>query len=597
MNDQTQLIKDRVDIADLLQEYIKLTPAGVNNFKALCPFHSEKTPSLMVSRDKQIWHCFGCGEGGDIFSWVQKIEGIDFPEALRILAKKANVQLEFRSVDPQVASNKTKLYDINRAAAEYWHDLLQKDKAAQPVRDYLSQREVSEATVETWQLGWSRDSWDDLLQYLTAQGFAENDIFDAGLITRSDKKNSYYDRFRNRLLFPITDHHGQIVGFSGRTMADDTAKYINTPQTLIYNKSRVLYGLDKTKTAIRKQQYAILVEGNMDVISVWQAGTQNVIGVSGTALTSEQIALLKRYTNNVMIAFDADSAGQKAALRGLDLAWQAGLNVKIIALSTGKDPDECIRTDKQVWLDAIKNAVGIMDYYFQVVLKDLDLQRSDHKKQAAAELLPIIARLPDAIDRAHYLQKLADILSVGINILEDKINNLRNNIKTPGQARQEPEATPKLPADSMRQLSERILALLLWQPVKIGVVIDDLLPDDFLDDTWRNIYKQLVIYYNKEDSKQSSDLSKFLIAENNEWQEPIGTLELLAAKDFGSLTDLEVERELSQLVKRLRREALHRKNELLNQQLKQAEQMNDEVKVNELTEQLNKNIQAIHNLS
>ncbi|OIO47142.1 MAG: DNA primase [Parcubacteria group bacterium CG1_02_37_51] len=589
MQDNTEAIKQRIDITDLVQEYIKLTPAGANNFKANCPFHNEKTPSFMVSKDKQIWHCFGCGEGGDIFSWVQKMEGVDFPEALRILAKKANVELQWQQ--PELSSAKTKLLDICKAASNYWHELLIKDEQAKFVRDYLEERQIQSETILIWQLGWARESWDDLLNYLKEQGFKEQDIFDAGLIIKSEKKNSYYDRFRNRLTFPITNHHGQVVGFTARTMANEEAKYINTPQTVIYNKSNILYGLEKAKSAIRKQNYTILVEGNMDVITVWQVGTQNVVGVSGTALTLEQVSLLKRYSPNVMIAFDSDSAGQKASLRGLDIAWQEGLNVKIIKLKAGKDPDECIKQDKQLWLQSIKEAVNIIDYYFEMTIADLDLQRSDHKKKAAVSLLPVIARLPDAIDRIHYLQKLADLINISVNVLEDKINSLKKQEGTIVQT--EEKSAPMIKRDPLELLTRRIIAILLWQPSKISLVIDRLLPEELSGESYQTIYKELVIHYNKgawqgQEAAQARQTAEALFIDKKEILDKVNTLSLLAVKDFQENTDHELDYEIDLLITRLKEENKKNIRQKISDELSQADARGDRQKVDELLERLNK---------
>lgn len=597
MLSQTEEIKARVDLVDLIQEYIKLTPAGVDNFKALCPFHNEKTASFMVSKDKQIWHCFGCSEGGDIFTWLEKTEGMDFPEALRVLAKKANVKLEYHQ--PESSNEKTKLLDVCKQTTDYWHDLLLKDKQAEFVRDYLSERGLQKETILEWQLGWAKDSWDDLMNHLKELGYSEKEIFNAGLIVKSDQGKGYYDRFRNRLIFPINNHHGQVVGFTGRTMADEDAKYINSPQTLIYSKSYILYGIAKAKSYIRKQDYAILVEGNTDVIAVSQAGTKNVVGISGTALTIEQINILKRYSNNVMIGFDADSAGQKATLRGLDLAWQQGMNVKIIKLKAGKDPDACIKEDKQLWLDSIKEAINIIDYYFEIILKDLDLSRSDHKKKAAIGLLPIIAKLPDVIDRSHYIQKLAARLAVSDKILEDKINSLRSKGKRGQPQIKEPVIKRQ---DTVEMLSERILAILLSYPKKISLIINELLPEDFKEKAFQEIYKELVIYYNKDsfsdlDRQEAQKKVGELFKDKSDLLEQVSRLELLANKDFYSLTDHEIERELEQLTKRFKKESKVATLRSLSDELKEAEAVGKNEVVNELLVKINKLNQEINSLS
>jgi len=593
MLNQTEEIKDRIDLVEVIQEYIKLTPAGVNNFRALCPFHNEKTPSMMISKDKQIWHCFGCGEGGDVFTWLQKMEGMDFPEALRILAKKANIKLEYNQ--PELSTKKTKLLDISKQAIEYWHNLLLKDVNAESVRKYLEGRGLKQETILEWQLGWSRDSWDDLLKHLKSLGYEDKDIADAGLISQSQKDNKYYDRFRNRLIFPIHNHHGQPVGCSARTMANEDAKYINTPQTQIYNKSLILFGLDKAKTHIRRQDYTILVEGNMDVITVSQAGTKNVVAVSGTALTLEQIHLLKRYSKNVMIAFDADQAGQRAALRGLDLAWQEGLNVKIIVLKAGKDPDECIKQDKQLWLDSIKGAVNIIDYYFKITLQDLDLTRSDHKKKAAIVLLPIIAKLPDAIDRTHYIQKLASFIAVDDKILEDKINNIPSSNSKVVQGNVGAPVIKQL--NAVQMLTDRVLAMLLFDVKLLEAIEQKLMPEDFHDETAGSIYKELVIQYNKGTFSNTEYSINDIFKDTPELIKQVNILILLASSEFSKLTELEKVRELEQLVDRFKIEGLKVKATKLDDLIQQAEAAGDDTKVNQLIAQKDKLNQDVHHLT
>src|SRR3989338_897873 len=354
MANNIEEIKQKVDIVDLLGEYVKLTPAG-SNFKANCPFHQEKTASFMVSPERQSWHCFGCGLGGDHFTFIQQIEGVDFPEALRILANRAGVKLE--SFKPEEHNQKTRLLDLLKALTEYWQKLLWEDPSAGFVRDYLAKRGVAGETAKEYALGYAAESWDNAIKFLQNKGYSLKEIAEAGA-SMVGEKGRPYDRFRNRLMFPICDVHGNVVGFTGRKMneEDKGGKYVNSPQTPVYNKSQVLYNLDLAKAEIRRLGYVILVEGNMDALSCYQAGTKNAVAVSGTALTEEQIKLIKRFTNNVMIAFDADAAGLNANLRGVDLAWQAGLNVKVINLSGGKDPDELIKENPDKWKESVKKS-------------------------------------------------------------------------------------------------------------------------------------------------------------------------------------------------------------------------------------------------
>jgi DNA primase len=363
----TQTIKDKLDIVQIIGEYITLKKAGAN-WKANCPFHNEKSPSFMVQAEKQIWHCFGCSKGGDVFTFVQEIEGLDFRETLKLLAKRAGVELS-KSYNETDSSERNRLLAINTAAAYFFHRMLLDMDASKPARDYLERRGMKAETVEAWQVGFVPDQWDLLTKYLLKKGHGINDLVTAGLTIKRDNADpasgrGYYDRFRGRVMFPICDVHGNVVGFTGRVLVETEfsgGKYVNTPQTPLYDKSRVLYGIHKAKTAIKSEDLAVLVEGQMDVIACHQAGMANVVAASGTALTAEQIKILKRYTTTVAMAFDADSAGQNAGKRGAGVALEEGMNVKVIQIPSGfaKDADECLKKDKAVWFKAVAGATSV----------------------------------------------------------------------------------------------------------------------------------------------------------------------------------------------------------------------------------------------
>lgn len=454
LNSQVDEIKSKLDIVDVIQEYIQLKPAGAN-WKANCPFHNEKTPSFMVSRDKQIFHCFGCGEGGDVFTFVQKIENVDFPEALNLLAQKAGVKL--KKLDPAMGSQKTKLMDICRLAAEFFHKALLSSREGQLARDYVAKRKLSPETLEEFKIGYAPDSWDLLLNLLRRRGYQDNDIFLAGLEVKNGR-GQLYDRFRQRLMFPINDNHGNVVGFTGRILdsskENQGGKYVNTPQTLIYNKSLVVYGLDKAKQEIKKQDLAVVVEGNMDVIASHQAGVKNVIASSGTALTLEQLKILQRYTNNIALCFDADLAGQTAAERGIDTALSLGINVRIITLPKDlngqavKDPDDCIKQGVGYWQEAIKKSQQVMEFYFAKVFQRFDPNDSVGKKEIAAKLLKQIAKLPSRLEQNHWLGQLSGKLGVPDAIMQETFKNYQ--IKAQGQA--ESEQAWQGPGKSREQL-------------------------------------------------------------------------------------------------------------------------------------------------
>ncbi|MFA6504325.1 MAG: DNA primase [Patescibacteria group bacterium] len=339
-------IKSRLDIADVVGEYLQLKPAGSGSFKANCPFHQEKTPSFYVNRPRQSWHCFGCNIGGDMISFVQQIEGMEFMEALEHLAQKAGVQLP--SYNPETQGLKKRLQEVNDVVAKLMQQYLINDTEATTAREYVKKRGIDDLTADLWRLGYAPKDWSKFEKKLYEKGFTAQELIQAGVASPSERGQGIYFRFRERLMFPICEAMGHIVGFTGRILtAEKVAKYVNTPETTLYKKSVVLYGLDKAKGDIKRDDLAIIVEGNMDALTSHQLGVTNVVASSGTALTQEQLTLIKRYSNNIAIAFDMDPAGLNATLRGLDLARQMDFSIHVIRYdqNLAKDPDELIRKD------------------------------------------------------------------------------------------------------------------------------------------------------------------------------------------------------------------------------------------------------------
>jgi DNA primase len=474
----TQLIKDKVDVVDLIGEYVQLKPAG-SSHKGLCPFHREKSPSFMVSRERQSWHCFGCGKGGDVFSFVQEIEGMEFVEALKLLATRAGVQLTNVREDTN-KNQKNRLKEINDEAARFFHNFLLKIGAAEPARAYLKRRGVKDQTIVAWQIGFIADQWDLLTQYLLKKGFSIDDLVASGLTIKRDNadpvsKRGFYDRFRGRVMFPIWDVHGTVVGFTGRVLVETEysgGKYVNTPQTLVYDKSRVVFGLDKAKQEIKHKDLVVMVEGQMDVIACHEAGMTNVVATSGTALTDEQVQLLKRYSNNVAIAFDADAAGQAAAKRGIDIALAAGMNIRIIQIpeGAGKDPDECIKKNPAVWFAAVEQARDIMEWYFARAFAGVDVANPKNKQHIAESLLPEITRIPYAVEQDFWFRELSSRLGVDVTVLKEDTKRLKiaqkptpkaNSTFSAGQAVPEPVAPPPT---RLGLLTERLTSLLVKYP-------------------------------------------------------------------------------------------------------------------------------------
>lgn len=418
-------IKARIDIVELVQSYVKLQKAGVN-FKANCPFHSEHTPSFFVTPSRQIWHCFGCGLGGDIFKFIMQIEGMDFPEALKLLAGRANVVL--KREDPAIRSERNRLYDICALATEIFEKAFM---LTPEVKAYMANRGVSDETIRAFRIGYSPESWDFLLKNLTQRKFSPEDIEKAGLaIKSSDGSGRHYDRFRSRIMFPIMDINSRVIGFGGRIYenpesgqpsfakaSEGQAKYINSPQTLIYDKSRVLYGFDKAKNEIRTQNRAVIVEGYMDCIMSHQAGVVNTVAVSGTALTPQQLTMLKRLCDTISCSFDSDLAGQSATKRSLALASQFEFERLVIRIPSGKDPADTVLENPAAWREAVKDAKPVVEFYFEKIFREQDPATAAGKKAIGTVLLPLLADISNEVEKAHWIAELAKRLDISESVI------------------------------------------------------------------------------------------------------------------------------------------------------------------------------------
>jgi DNA primase len=425
-------IKQRLDIVEVISSYVALKKAG-RNYKGICPFHAEKTPSFVVFPDTQSWHCFGaCGTGGDVFTFVMRQENLDFSGALQLLAQRAGVSLKPRT-EADLAEDKLKkrLHEINETAAQYFHNLLSNSIEGERARSYLTQREVNRETISRFQLGYALDDWQALGDYLQERGYQREDLLAAGLIIEREDGSGHYDRFRGRLIVPIRDERGGVVGFGARALDDSTPKYINSPQTPVFDKSTILFGLDLAKGAIRREGLAIIVEGYVDVLMAHQHEIANVVASMGTALTEAQLRLLKRFSQRFALALDADAAGHQATLRSMALAQETladrvvpvptprglikyeshlDIDIRIITLPPGQDPDKVIRESPALWAELIENALPIVEYYFQVITSELDLDSPKGKAEAVRRLMPVIQEIGNAVERTHYIQKLARLV-------------------------------------------------------------------------------------------------------------------------------------------------------------------------------------------
>jgi DNA primase len=418
-------VKQRVDIVEFVSQYVTLQKAG-RNFKGLCPFHSEKHPSFFVFPEQQSWHCFGaCGTGGDIFSFVMKKEGIDFGQGLRLLAQRAGITLgPVEAPSKAEDERKQRLFQINELATEYYHHLLSVTKIGAPARSYLTKRRVMPETIKEFRLGFSPDAWETIKNYLLGKSYTEEELVEAGLVIEKEEGGSY-DRFRNRLMFPICDIQGQVTGFGARVLDDSLPKYINSPQTPIFDKSNSLYGIDKGKLVIRKKNSVIIVEGYMDVVTAHQHGWQNVVGSMGTSLTQKQAEGIKRLTNDITLALDADIAGEEATLRGKAILAYSNIEANVILLPEGRDPDEVIGEQPALWQKLVEKAMPIMDFAFESVIGRLDINKARDKSLAVQKLLPSIYEIRDPTERFHYVEKLARRLKIKTSDVEVALQKLK----------------------------------------------------------------------------------------------------------------------------------------------------------------------------
>jgi len=448
-------IKARLDIVDVVKDYIKVQKAGAN-YRAICPFHSEKTPSFFISPSKQIWRCFGCGEGSSMFDFIMKIEGIEFGDALRILAKKAGVEL--KPERPELKSEREKLYKICELSTVFFEKQLGYGVWGKKAKEYLLNRTINEKSIKERRLGWAPDAWQGLLDFLISRGYNKEDIEKTGLALKSEK-GKYYDRFRGRIIFPVFDSQYQVIGFGGRILKKDEkqAKYLNTSNTLLYDKGRILYGLDQAKVGIRKEDFVILVEGYIDVVLAHQMGLTNVVSTSGTALTPSQLNILKRYTDNLFLAFDMDFAGDAATKRAIDLAQTQKFNLKIIKIPEGNDPADLMSKSTEAFKKAIKEALSVFDFYFEDAFSKFNGKEPEGRKKISEYLLPIIKRINNKIEQFSWVQKLANRLKVGEDVVEEELR--KTKIESGVQDKEDIKIKKENKKTRKELLEERLLVL------------------------------------------------------------------------------------------------------------------------------------------
>ncbi len=589
-------IKARLDLVELIQSYIRLQKAGVN-YRANCPFHNERTPSFVVSPTRQIWHCFGCSKGGDHFKFVMEIEGLDFPDALELLAKRAGVQL--RREDPRLRSERTRLYNLVEEAAKIYEAVLHSSPSPEtrisPPLAYLKNRGLADETVKNFRLGYAPDSWDFLTSRLRAKGYKNEEIEKAGLAVKSEQ-GSYYDRFRNRITFPIADASGRTVGFSGRIFDNSQlpaasrqqptgshsqpvassqkqtaapAKYINTPQTPVYDKSRVLYGFDKAKEEIRRQNAVVLVEGQMDVVMSHQAGVKNAVAVSGTALSSQQLQTIKRLANSIISSFDRDAAGEKATKRSLDLAASFDFERKAAMLPQGfKDPAEIVEKDPALWQKAVDQAQPIVQFYLDSALARHDRATGQGKRSIAEEVLPEIKVIQSEVEKTHWLQALAKEINIPEEVLWQELKKVRpaaNDIILPEASR---SASPKT---RRQQLEALLIGTLIRYPAHTPA-LTGFSSYVFIEDSNRKIFETLAKLADPNPSYEA-----FLAILPDELREPCNHLAFQAEVILERIDNAkERANEVTVFARELEREWTRERLRVISTDIAEAEKRHDE---------------------
>ena len=606
MDSQVEEIKNKLNVLDVISSYIKLTKTGIN-YRGVCPFHSEKSPSFFVSPTRQMWHCFGCGAGSSIFDFIMRIEGVEFGNALRILANKAGVEL--KKENPQLRTERTRLHEICDLACKFFEKQLDGSVIGKEVEDYLVGRGITKDSIKKWRVGYSPDTWNGLTDFLISKGYSRDEVIKAGLAIKKDNQstggNDSYDRFRGRIMFPVFDLNSAVVGFGGRVFKqqNETAKYINTPQTVLYDKSGVLYGLNNAKVAIRKNNQCVVTEGYTDVIMCHQAGFDNTVASSGTALTQKHLVILKRYSDNLVLAFDMDVAGDSATKRGINLAQEQGFNIKIIgSYGEGKsksDPADIIKKDSKIWEESVAGAKSIMDYYFDSAFAKFDKNSPSGKKDIGLIVLPAIKRLQNKIEQSHWIQKISQMLQVKEDVVIEELGKIvvnQSNVEEPVKEAKEELVFDKIPENQRKRLiEEKILTLVIKNPAHVEFIDEthlDLFSDkigDFIKKVKNLLNLPKDIVEKEQEDKNFKNIIESVVSSDSDFKNFVAALVL--KDDY--VVESESEEEMKLCLLQLKNIELKDKLNNISESIRSAELQNDQEKVNNLIEEFNKLIKQL----
>ena len=561
-------IQDRLDIVEFISGCFPLKRAG-RNYKALCPFHHEKSPSFMVNPEKQIFHCFGCGEGGNLFQFAMKYERLSFLEAVRSLAERARVVLPEMTAARPVSSESARLVEANQLAVEYYHSLLTEKPLAETARRYLSDRGISEQTLKRFQLGYASPAFDGLLRTTQAKGFQIPTLLKAGLVLQGEK-GLPRDRFRNRIIFPILNARGQPIAFGGRVLDAAEPKYLNSPETELYVKGKELYGLSLAAQAIRKEDQVFLVEGYFDAIALHQAGMEQTVATLGTSLTQDHARLLKRYTRNVVVIFDPDPAGESASLRGIDLLLEEDLSIRLLTLPGKEDPDAFVRRHgKEALMKAVGNAKDLVSYQIDRLSRRFNVKEAVGKSRLCEVILPTIVRVRSAIARSEYLKELAERLSIREEDLHLELKRFGQGQRTAGSSVRPSGASQMFPP------AEVLLLLLLLEETRwVSPVRQKLSPGELTDGRTQKILERL---FEQDETKQEIKVSHLA----QELTEQLGSRFFAEFLD-GSLESLNREKALWDCVEKIQSTHRRRRLESIQSEIKAAERLQNEAEVRRL---------------
>jgi DNA primase len=539
-----QEIKDRIDIVDLISEYVHLKKAG-QNWKGLCPFHSEKTPSFTVSPSKQIFHCFGCGTGGDIFTFLIRYENLSFPEALKMLAKRAGVTLKTSQPSAVKSGEKESLLNIHKDALDFYRKRLSEDPRAQ---GYLKNRGITDDAIEMFSLGYAPKSWDALLNYLAKKGYKSEIIKKAGLVVHGSK--GYYDTFRDRIIFPIHDLKGDVVAFGGRSIDGSEPKYLNSTETPIFNKRRILYGLNLAKDAIKRNEYVLFMEGYLDVITAHIHGFSNAVAPLGTAFTQEHGRLIKRFTEDIVLVFDSDQAGIKAAKGAANILFESGLNVRILTMPEGEDPDSFLqKKGREAFERLLEHPLSIIDFL---------IKQGGEKRLIAREAIETISKISDRVLQGEYVRILAERLRVNELFILEELKRLKRQARGGYKKADSLEVVEKAQTRPLDEIY--IIKLFLQIPEKVEKICNILSEDDFKDGSVREIFKKI-----QEGAKDFDELLQVC-----EGEEKALLTEISLSDDFEN-----PEKVLNDCIKRFKDNRRRRQLRELEERIKEAEKKKD----------------------